>query len=139
MLKLLIKATAVNLFKTKKSCWFISLKMLKWSTIADLFCFSSSEKVRLWIYLKQRSAADLFHWKSWNKVQLEIYFVETCGKRYGCEFIEIKEDLWISFIEKAELKCHVGFILLKLLIKGTAVNLFKRKKSCVFISLKMLK
>ena len=87
LLKLVLKGRAVNLDETKKSCGFISLKILKWSTTGDLFCCSSSEKVRLWIYLKQRSAVDLFYWKWWNKVQLEIYFVETRGKRYGCEFI----------------------------------------------------
>ena len=50
-----------------------------------------------------------------------------------------KEELWICFIENPEIKNHWGFLLFKLLIKGTAVNLFETKKSCRFLSLKMVK
>ena len=72
---------------------------------------------------------ELFLWKCWNKVPLGIYFVESPGKKYGCEFIENKEQVWIYFIENAEIKYHWGFIFLKLLVKDTAVNLFKKKKA----------
>ena len=58
---------------------------------------------------------------------------------YGCELISNKEVLRIYFIENAEIKYHWRLSLLKLLIKGTAVSLFKTKKTCAFISLKMLK
>ena len=85
-------------------------------------------------FWKERCASDLLHWKCWNKVPLGIYFLETFDKRYGCEFIWNKEKLWIYFIENAEIKYHYGFILLKLLKKGTAVSLFKTKKSAGFIS-----
>ena len=72
LLKLEIKGTAVNLFKTRKSCGFIWLKILRKSTTADLFCSNSWQKWRLWIYFKQRKAVDLFPWKYWNKVPLVI-------------------------------------------------------------------
>ena len=65
-------------------------------------------------------------------------FVETPDKIYGCEFFEKKDVPRIYYIENAEIKYHWRFIFQKLLIKGTAVNLFGTKKSCVFISLKML-
>ena len=68
-----------------------------------------------------------------------IYFVETPDKCYGYEFILNKEELWIGFIENPEINYHWGFILLQLMIKITAVNLFKSKKSCGLVSLKMLK
>ena len=47
--------------------------------------------------------------------------------------------LWIYICENPEIKYNWGFISLKLLIKGTAVNLLQTKKSCWFISLKILK
>ena len=100
--------------------------------------WNSCQKVRLWNYLKQRSAVDLFDWKCWYKVPLGIYFVETRDMKYGCEFIYKKEELLIDLIENAEIMYQWGFILLKLSIKSKAVNLFKRKKTCGLISLKML-
>ena len=36
-----------------------------------------------------------------KKVPLGICFVETPYKRYSCEFIRNKEELWIYFIENA--------------------------------------
>ena len=50
-----------------------------------------------------------------------------------------KKELWSYFIENAEIKFNFRFILLKLVAKSTAVNLFKTEKSYAFISLKMLK
>ena len=82
---------------------------------------------------------DLFHYERWNKVPLGIYFVETPDKNYGCQFIENKQKLWIYFIENAEIKYDWGFIFLNFLVKGAAVNWFKRKKNCGAISLKNLK
>ena len=51
-----------------------------------------------------------------------IYFVETPDKKYGCEFTSNKEELVIYFIGNTEKKYHLAFLLLKLLLKGTAVN-----------------
>ena len=41
--------------------------------------------------------------------------------------------LWIFFIENAEIKYHRGCILLKLVINGRAVNLFKIDKCGFFL------
>ena len=66
-----------------------------------------------------------------------IYFAKTAYKIYNCAFIYNKEELWIYFIENAEIMYQWGFILLKLLIKSTALNLLKTKKVWRFVSLKM--
>ena len=86
--------------------------------------------------LTRKKSCGFISMKCWNKVALGIYFVETRDKRYVCEFIYNKEVLWIDLFENPEIKYHWGFILLKLLSKGTAMNLFKTKKCCEFISLK---
>ena len=59
---------------------------------------------------------------------LGIYFVKTFRKKYGCEFISSKDELWILILENAEVRYHLGFFLLKLLIKGAAVSLVKTKE-----------
>ena len=48
---------------------------------------------------------------------------------YGSEFILNIEELCIYFVENAEKKYKWGFILLKLLKKGTTVNFFKQKRA----------
>ena len=65
-----------------------------------------------------------------NKEVLWTYFVETLEKRSSCVFTYNKGELWIYFVQNAEINSHLGFILLKMLIKAKAVNLLKTKKSC---------
>ena len=104
---------------------FILLKLLIKRTAVNLFETKKSCGLNSLKMLKENTTWEFFCW--------------TPDKNDGCEFIENKEELWIYFIINDEIKYHYGFIWLKLLIKDTSVNLLKTKKSCVLISLKMLK